>query len=482
MNLAPIYTVAAIRELERLAGTVPLMELAGLAAAEQARTMLADRPPKVIVLAGPGNNGGDAYVVARYLRQWFFEVAVLAAHDPSRLPHQAAQARQAWLSAGGTVLDQLPDKAEWSLVIDGLFGIGLQRPLTTPYLELIEVINRHSIPVLALDIPSGLNADTGQVLGTAIRASHTISFIALKPGLLTHDALDHCGEISVASLGLQATTLAAASGYALDWPSVRTLLPKRKRNSHKGTYGSLGIIGGSEGMVGAALLAGRAALHCGAGKILLGLTAANPPAVDWLHPELMLRSPQAVLHCALTALIVGPGLGDQAMFLENALDLPCPLLIDADGLNNIAAQPRLVQKLQARSQADLLTPHPAEAARLLGVTTAEIQNDRVHAACSLAQRYACAVVLKGAGSICAFPEEVWFINTTGNAGLATAGSGDVLSGMTGAWLAQGLSTRDALLLGTCLHGAAADLLVKQACGPIGMTASELIDAARALIN
>ncbi len=199
----------------------------------------------------------------------------------------------------------------------------------------------------------------------------------------------------------------------------------------------------------------------------------------------MLRSPQAVLHSALTALIVGPGLGEQAMFLENALDLACPLLIDADGLNHIAAQPHLAQKLQARSQADLLsllTPHPAEAARLLGVTTAEIQNDRVRAACSLAQRYACAVVLKGAGSICAFPEQVWFINTTGNAGLATAGSGDVLSGMIGAWLVQGLSTRDALLLGTCLHGAAADALVKQACGPIGMTASELIGAARSLIN
>ena len=440
----PVYRTAGIRELESkaLAGLKPpgLMERAGLAAAELARKITASGG-RVLVIAGPGNNGGDAFVVARHLKSWWFKVDMVFAGDAAKLPADAKAAYAAWHDSGGATLDRIPTGQQWDLVIDGLFGIGLQRDLNGVHAGLVNAINSLSMTVLALDVPSGLASDTGRVLGCAVRASHTATFIALKPGLLTLDGPDYCGEIHLCALDLDAAALLAPQGEVIGSEVMASVLPTRRANSHKGDYGSLGIIGGAHGMVGAALLAGRAAINLGAGRVYLGLLGTDSPGVDPLQPELMLRTVDEILKLGhINCLAVGPGLGqspDAHRVLAAALQKNLPLVIDADALNLIAVDARLQQLVGKRTAPTLLTPHPAEAARLLAGTTAEVQADRVAAATELASRYRSYVVLKGAGSICALPDGKWFINTSGNPGMASAGMGDVLTGIIAALLAQG---------------------------------------------
>jgi hydroxyethylthiazole kinase-like uncharacterized protein yjeF len=323
-------------------------------------------------------------------------------------------------------------------------------------------------------------------MGCAIRAAHTVTFIALKPGLLTLDGPDHCGDIHVRALGLDAQTLRAARGFVIGPEVLDAVLPRRARNSHKGDYGSVGIIGGDHGMVGAALLAGRAALKLGSGRVYVGLLAREAQSVDAEQPELMLRSADEVLKLRhLTCLAVGPGLGqmpDAAFHLGIALESRLPLVLDADALNLLAADTRLAEQLRARPTPTLLTPHPAEAARLLGTSTREVQGNRVGAVTMLAARLRSLVVLKGAGTVCAAPDGTWHVNTTGNPGMASAGMGDVLTGMIAALLAQGAEPRTALLAAIFLHGAAADHAVAGGAGPVGLTATDTIDAARSLLN
>jgi hydroxyethylthiazole kinase-like uncharacterized protein yjeF len=262
-------------------------------------------------------------------------------------------------------------------------------------------------------------------------------------------------------------------------------LAPRAANTHKGDYGSLGIIGGAPGMAGAALLAGRAALKLGTGRVYVGFLA-DAPAFDPLQPELMLRDAGEVIALDnLTALAVGPGLGRSQQahdVLGDALRETLPLVLDADALNLIAAHDTLAHAVQTRSGPTLMTPHPAEAARLLHTDTTAVQNDRVAAALQLAGQYRSAVVLKGAGSICALPDGRWVINTTGNPGMASAGMGDVLTGMVGALLAQRVNSEMALLAAVHLHGAAADDQVKNGTGPAGLTAGEVTDRARTMLN
>jgi len=362
----------------------------------------------------------------------------------------------------------------------------LQRDLTGKYAELIATINALSTPVLAIDVPSGLEADTGRVMGSAVRANHTATFIGLKPGLLTLDGPDHCGKIHLCTLGLDAAALHTAQGAVIGSAVVATALPTRRANSHKGDYGSLGIIGGAPGMVGAALLAGRAALNLGAGRVYVGLLAADNAGYDPMQPELMLRTVVEVLKLDhLNCLAVGPGLGqspDAHHVLAAALHGNLPLVLDADALNLIAFDAGLQQLVSQRAAATILTPHPAEAARLLEGTTASVQADRIAAACAIAARYRSFVVLKGAGSVCALPDGAWFINTSGNPGMASAGMGDVLTGIIAALLAQGAEAKYALLAAVHLHGAAADALVAAGSGPVGITAGEVIAPARALLN
>lgn len=489
-HASPVLLSAELRriELSALAGPdpAPLMERAGLAAAELARALAADSGKPVLVLAGPGNNGGDAFVLARHLKQWWHRVSVVCAGNPQQYSGDAAAALQAWRKSGGELLAEMPAAQDWALVVDGLFGIGLKRKLEGGYAALVEQINALDAPVLALDMPSGLDADTGRVMGCAVRADHTMTFIALKPGLLTLDGPDHCGTLHVADLGLQAEIEAASHGVTIGAGVLTHVLPPRPRNSHKGTYGSVGIIGGAQGMVGAALLTARAALKCGAGRVYAGLLAGDATLVDMLQPELMLRPADAVLRLKhLSALAIGPGLGDTpdaAEYLDWALEIPVPLVLDADALNRIAATATVKNKLNQILVQKILTPHPAEAASLLGCSTDEVQNDRVASALRLARECNAGVVLKGAGSVCAWPDGHWAINTSGNPGMAAAGMGDVLTGIIIALLAQGVDERHALTAAVYLHGAAADQLVSRGCGPIGLTAGEVIDAARALLN
>jgi ADP-dependent NAD(P)H-hydrate dehydratase / NAD(P)H-hydrate epimerase len=489
MHSEPICRVAEIRAIEARMLGQPLMERAGLSAAALARDMLAERRARVLVLAGPGNNGGDAFVVARHLASWFFDVVVCASDGAARMPADAAAARLAWRERGGATVADWSDDLDFGLIVDGLFGIGLRRAIDPMHASWIAKANDSRIPILALDLPSGLVADTGVAQAPTIRARATATFIALKPGLLTLDGPDHCGAISVHRLDVGGSDTPATAGSLLDWSVLRTALPdalsRARRNVHKGTYGTLGVVGGGDGMVGALLLAARAALHLGAGKVLVGLAATDRPAVDSQQPELMLRGAADVLKRTLDAIVIGPGLGtgDKAHdLLDRALQLATPLLIDADALTLIAADAALAAAVSARSAATVITPHPAEAARLAGVKTSDIQANRIEAALRLAAGLNAGVVLKGAGSVLAYAGGNWAINGSGNPGLASGGTGDVLAGMVGALLAQGIAPGDAMSLGVCVHGAAADALVAQGVGPLGLTASELAPAARRLLN
>jgi hydroxyethylthiazole kinase-like uncharacterized protein yjeF len=454
--MVTLLRCAELRELETRYADArpPLMERAGRAAAELALRLLGNRQARVLVCAGPGNNGGDARVMARILAQQGITVVVVAPGDA--VP-------------GG----------DYGLVVDGLFGIGLTRPVAGPHAELIARINAYAGPVLALDIPSGIDGDTGRIMGIAVRATHTLSFIGGKPGLYTLDGPDHCGELRVDDLGLR---LDGFPGALLSPDDFRRCLKPRQRNSHKGSFGSLAVIGGAPGMTGAALLAARAGLRLGAGRVFAGLLQAL--AVDPVQPELMLRTPEDALAQATVA-VVGPGLGSSdvaAAIVRRAAGADFPLLLDADALNLVAAHPVLAVKIARRSAATLITPHPAEAARLLATTTEAIQADRVATALELAVRFKAHVALKGCGTVIAHPDGSWRINTRGNPGLASGGTGDVLAGMAGALLAQGWPAAEALCGAVHLHGAAAEALAASGDGPIGIAAGELIPAATRLLN
>ena len=484
-----LYRSASLRRIESAHAREPLMQRAGAAAAAWAAQLATQCDRPVLVLAGPGNNGGDAFETARLLRERFFETCVVFKGDAEHLPPDSAAARQRFIDAGGSTIAHIPEDRRWSLIIDGLFGIGLARAPSGNYADWIAAANdaaiRDTCPVLALDCPSGLDADTGRTFSPCIQASHTLTFIAAKPGLLTADGPDRCGEIRVASLDLSPASDVPADGQRVSLADFATYLHPRRLNSHKGSFGSAGILGGAQSMVGAAFLAGRAALKLGAGRVYLGLLDPNPPACDLQQPELMLRRPSTLFQAELTALACGPGLGvslEAITLIDSAIAGELPLLLDADALNLVASEGNLRVALASRGNPAILTPHPAEAARLLECSTPEVQADRIAAAQEIAERYHCHVALKGCGTVLAAVDGRFWVNSTGNPGMATAGMGDVLSGLIAALLAQGWPAVSALLAGVHLHGAAADRLVAEGVGPIGLTAGEVIDAARRIFN
>lgn len=478
----PLYDLAQLREIEQRHAAEGLMEKAGLTAAGMARKLLREHEYSVLVLAGPGNNGGDALVAARHLKMAWHQVTVVFTGDRARLPADAAAAYDAWVAVGGALCSEIPPHGRWQLVIDGLFGIGLSRELDAHYCGLIGQVNALGLPVLALDIPSGLCTATGRVLGAAIKAKHTLSFIGLKPGLFTLDGPDHAGEIHLETLGLEIKDSRVA-GMLVDQPPALPL--PRKLNSNKGSHGSVGVIGGAEHMAGAAILASRAALLLGAGRVYCGLLANQPLVLDTAQAELMLRDAASVPALS-SVLAAGPGMGSSSAamaVLHEVLAQPQPLVLDADALNLVAEHPGLQQRLKGRAAGNtVLTPHPGEAARLLGCSNDEVQADRIASALKLAHAYQAAIVLKGCGSIIALPDERWFINRSGNPGMASAGMGDTLCGIIAALLAQGMTMEQAILLGVYLHGAAADALIRRGIGPVGLTASEVALAARELLN
>jgi hydroxyethylthiazole kinase-like uncharacterized protein yjeF len=495
--MSAIYPVADIRKIEQSAlRALPpysLMQRAGQAAAQAALRILPSPPhtSTILVLAGPGNNGGDALEAGAVLVKAGAEVVVLLKAAPSQLP---ADASQALVRAQRHGVHLMPpeqfaeiDSNQWSLVIDGLFGIGLSRALDGGWRGLVQAVNAMACPVLALDVPSGLDADTGTVVGgtagIAVKASHTVTFIADKAGLHTGDGPDYAGQVEVAALAIADSHFPAPHMW-LSQPSLFSdYLRPRRRNSHKGSFGDVAVIGGAAGMAGAPIRAARAAAKCGAGRVFVGYPE-NPPAYDSAQPELMCRL-AADLDFSSAVLVVGPGLGmaDTALaLLGRALDALSWLVLDADALNLLARQPQLQTQAAQRQHAVLMTPHPLEAARLLGVCTSDVQVDRVAAARTLASRFNAVVVLKGAGSVIARADGAAVVNSTGNPALATAGSGDVLSGICGALLAQGWPQWEAALAAVWLHGRAADQLVAQGIGPIGLSASELIPEARLVLN
>jgi hydroxyethylthiazole kinase-like uncharacterized protein yjeF len=491
-----LYSVDAIRAIEHSAaaalGPGVLMRRAGEAAARHALELLGEqRDAPVLLVAGPGNNGGDALETAAKLRTAGVEALVLHLPGSGEPSVETAQAFKRATDSGVRFIDELPSGTKLALVVDGMFGIGLARRLSGRYAELALRLDTFGCPVLALDVPSGLDADTGAVVGTdddrvAVVATHTITFIGDKPGLHTCDGRDHAGIVRVESLGIGESHFVAPSARLNDVPLFASDLARarRRQNSHKGSFGDMVVLGGAHGMAGAPVLAARGALFTGAGRVFV---AALEPglAYDSVHPELMIRDAVSFDFDARTV-VAGPGMGDTpaaARLLSKVIDGASPLVLDADALNQLAADAGLQDKLAQRKAPTVLTPHPLEAARLLGVTARIVQADRIEAARELAGRFHATVVLKGSGTVIAQDGANGVaINTTGNPGLATAGTGDVLGGICGALLAQGWSAWTAALCAVWMHGAAADALVAAGVGPIGMTAGELPAAVRGIFN
>ncbi len=482
-----MLTSAEVRAVEARHANVDMMRRAGRAAFEFLRARTSP-DASITLLVGPGNNGGDALACAAELASAGYRPTLVMCGNPEKF---GPDAQAAWsrvrefetpiLINASFIEGKRPD---W--IVDGLFGIGLSRPIETGVAEIIRTSNEHrerGTKVLALDIPSGVSGDTGALVGdTAINADHTLTFIALKPGLLTGTALDHVGALHLASLFLD-TTVVAHSMTSFNADDARALMRPARANAHKGTNGTLAIIGGANGMLGAALLASRAAMRMGAGKVKVGWLAEPYPQVDPQMPEVMMRSASDLANDECTALVVGCGMGvsgNAVRVLKAQLKRDRPLVIDADALNLIAESAELatlVQQRAARSAATILTPHPAEASRLLGASTSSVQSDRIRAARDLAKGYRAIVALKGAGTVvddCTSTS----INATGNALLATAGTGDVLAGMIGALLAQGYAPSDTARIGVALHGAAADQM--KARGFKRAVASDVIEELRTL--
>jgi hydroxyethylthiazole kinase-like uncharacterized protein yjeF len=495
-----ILRVGGIRALEAAAlalhPEVSLMERAGEAVARIAITMTNERLGPMLILCGPGNNGGDALVAARVLRDRGVEVRVALLDAPERYRGDAAVAWSRWSDTSAhETIDPADVIGRASLVVDGLFGTGANRAPAGKARDWVALVNASHVPVLAIDVASGVDADTGQVADLAIEADRTISFIAGKPGLYTGDGLDHAGVVTIDPLGIERDGVSVDEMHfevgqsgTINRPALfPTLRTPRKLNSHKGSNGSVAVIGGDHGMVGAALMSSRMALHAGAGRVYVRLLASDAPSHDVLQPELMLRD--SLDGVDATALAIGPGLGDSDVarsLLSDWLMRAPALAVDADALNAIAKDAELgellVQRARRGMKAAVLTPHPLEAARLFGCDANEIQRDRIVAATTLAAKYASVVVLKGAGTIIAEPSGSWVINTTGNPSLGTGGTGDVLCGLVAALLAQNLLPVDAARAAVWLHGRAADDLVAAGIGPVGLVATELIPAIRTALN
>ncbi len=483
--MSALYRTSTIRAIEhewiaRLGGGV-LMDRAA-AAVSDAAARLARALPRatpIVALVGPGNNGGDALLATAKLRERGFPAQALALLPGEPSAQDALAVWKAWRARGGSLgaMDDLPGwLARSPLLIDGLFGIGLVRPLDGAAALAVSRIDAASHRgLIAVDLPSGLDAETGTVVGgaqgRAMRASLTVTMIGDKPGLHTGTALDHVGRVQVAGLELPHDT--PADGELFDEARARALLRPRARDSHKGSFGSVLVLGGAAGMTGAALLAGRGAQAAGAGKVFVA--APDGPAFDPGQPQLMTRPFDAGFE-GIDVLCIGCGLGRSGRALEaleRALRTALPLVIDADALNLLADAPGLVQVLARREAPAVLTPHPLEAARLLGRTAREIQADRIGSACELAARTGAVALLKGAGSVAALPGGGFSIIDAGNPALASAGTGDVLAGVITALLAQGHAARDAAPLGAWLHGRAADLWQRTHPSGAGLSAAGL---------
>ena len=483
---AQLYTVPQIRQIEQAAveaglSGASLMERAGGAVFSHLRR----RSPgarRLALVCGPGNNGGDGFVIARLARAAGLEPQVYMLGDPLALKSEAAKAWREMLGAG--VIPQVwPPAQAPDLIVDALFGTGLQRPPGGRMAEAIAWMNDGGAPVVAVDIPSGLNADTGSVLGTAVRAAVTVTFLGMKLGLLTGAGPEYAGDIVLADLGISpdARGMIAPQALIMGDEMRAQLLPRRSRVAHKGMYGHVLVVGGEDGMGGAARMAGEAAARAGAGLVSVAVRAGNVAAVIADRPELMAKPVESAeafepLLAGASVVVIGPGLGQsdwaQALWART-LEWEGPKVVDADALHLLARRP-------SRRDDWILTPHPGEAGRLLGVDTRAIQNDRPGTARELQRRLGGIVALKGAGTLVCAGKAPLQVCTAGNAGMASGGMGDVLSGVVGGLLAQGVPLHEACVLGVYLHARAGDLAA--GAGERGMLASDLFPWLRALVN
>jgi ADP-dependent NAD(P)H-hydrate dehydratase / NAD(P)H-hydrate epimerase len=481
-----LYGEGGMRELDRHAMAQPgmgggaLMERAGAALLEA----LSDHFPgggRLGVLCGPGNNGGDGFVLARHATAAGWSVALYACAAGTDADTDGTRARRAWVESGGAIrpLEAFsPDQAEvW---VDCLFGIGLRRPLENPYAQVVETLNRSGARVLAADVPSGVDIDNGCVRGVAVRAALTVTMIADKFGLHTGPALDHAGAVRVAGLGVPEPLF-----EGVPWLATRVTpahvaggLPPRRPGAHKGDFGHLLVIGGAPGYSGAARLTAAAALRAGAGRVTLVTHPEHAALANLDRPELMVqpaltgRDLEPLLSVA-DAVAVGPGLGQggwaRALWLA-AADWHGPMVVDADALNLLAQAPR-------RRGDWVLTPHPGEAARLLGSKAAAVNADRLAALRALEERYGGVVLLKGAGTLVTVgPDQPPRCVTGGHPGMATAGMGDALTGIIAALRAQGLGAGTAAVTGAAWHVAAAQLAAQRLGGQRGMLAGDVVEA------
>jgi len=484
-----LYRAAQVRALDRRAiddHGIPgytLMQRAGAAAFAELRARW-PAARRIAVACGGGNNGGDGYVVARLAREAGLDVTLLQLGDPQRLHGDAATAAAAWRAAGGAVAPfAAAGLAGAEVIVDALLGTGLERPVEGAWAEAIEALNAASAPLLALDLPSGLDADRGVPLGGAVHAAATVTFVGQKPGLYTGAGPDHAGAVRFARLDLPDAVYAGVEPAArlLGDADLAALPARRRRVSHKGDHGHVLVVGGDVGMCGAALLAGSAALRTGAGLVSLATRAAHAAALTAARPELMCHGVDRAadllpLLRRADVVAIGPGLGRTrwgAQLLGAALDSGRPLVVDADALTLLAADPE-------RREDWVLTPHPGEAARLLGTTTAAVQADRLAAVAALQAAYGGAVVLKGAGSLVADGAGPPALCRDGNPGMAAGGFGDLLTGVVAALRAQGLDAGAAARLGVLVHARAADLTA--GAGERGLLPSDCLAPLRRLVN
>ncbi len=476
MNSISLYTTDQTRELDRTAiqefgipGLV-LMERAGRAAFNHIMQRYSGRDP-VVVLCGAGNNGGDGYVVARLLHEVGFTVRVITASEPKT--DDARAVWQNYKNAGGRIENvERSAISDAELIVDGLLGSGLSSAPTGMYAELIHAANQCAAPVVALDLPSGLSGDTGEAFDPCIRADTTVTFIGRKVGQMTADGPDHCGELIFDDLALEREIYGRVEPAATI--SARPAITARPRNSHKGLFGHVVVTGGEPGMLGAVVLAGRAALRTGAGLVSVLSVAEHLDQPVLSQPELMGRKCDALsggeqAFAGADAIVFGPGIANSRWSQELFRGLPqqdCAQVVDAGGLRLLATAPD-------HRPNRVLTPHPGEAAALLNVKTSVIQVDRIAAAREIQDRFGGICVLKGVGTVIAGEHQVEICDR-GNPGMASAGMGDVLSGVIGALLASGQSPWDAARQGVWWHAAAGDL-GRSDLGERALLASDVIE-------
>ncbi len=482
-----LYTVNQVRAMDQYA--INVVGIAGIELMERAgqcafNLLLKVWPHarQIAVFCGSGNNGGDGYVIARLAMQQGIDVKLIALSAIENLTGDALTAARGYLDAGG-VFSQRHDQSwlDCDVVVDSLLGTGLDRQVGGGYKPVIEAMNASQIPVLAVDIPSGLHAERGCVMGVAVQAQQTATFIGLKQGLFTGQATDYCGDIHYYSLDVPDAVLQLEQPSALCFEPQLPLLPARKPNTHKGHFGHVLLIGGEIGYSGAIRLAAQAALRSGAGLVSIATREHHAAWLSMAQPEIMSHAVesaeqlQSLLNKA-TLVVIGPGLGKSEwarQLLDAVLETELPIVIDADGLN-LAAECRFTHRDNC-----VFTPHPGEAGRLLNMSSHAVQNDRFDAIKQLQANYAGTVVLKGAGTL-VYDGVVITVNKSGNPGMATGGMGDVLSGIIAGLMAQGQGLADAARNGVWLHGIAADLAAES--GQRGLLASDLFPFMRKLVN